>query len=625
MFRFLSRLFCLLLAGLAAAAPANAAGDRSELLVLLKRDDTRVPYSRAADFKAHARTTASWLRARLAAAKIPGATFEALPALNAWLVQVPSTHAGAAVRAVGRESGASGPVAHVELHAEARPRRADGHTAPPQPSPGRGRLALAIIDLGADSTHPSLRGALGRLHYQPAAPGADGSARLLDSHGTAMAGVYAQLALGQALSAGGAVLPWTRLEGGLAIGDTLLARAGPETRAGRGEFARALDWLLTPSAERPPPDLVSYSQGNGRLCGVGEDCDPGAWSAAARLVDRLVDEGTLFVKSAGNRGYGPVNTMTVPGETWNGITVGNMHAWDWAACAPSAERAAHKVYVTSSVAPPSGPRLLDLVAPGIRIRTTGVDPAWCETKCRGNRSLRCSLCARLGRRDAAGDGHWKSSSGSSPAAAVVGAVALRLRQAGLEDPRLVKAVLINSAQTFDSASAPHPVTRANGRGCANDPWAASHGPWPWGAHYDRSYGWGYVDPPRALAEAAHARLDTIEEGEARCWRATLEPWDKLTLVWHRHAELCRGCGEWPALSRLDLVLRSKEQPARLLDRDAGRTALDNVLQVSNGRGREARPRAREVIVRVEHGGGGPETYALASPRPLQRLTRCPAP
>lgn len=625
MSRFLSRLFRLLLVGLAAAGPARAAEDRSDLLVLLKRDDARVPYSRSADFAEHATTTSAWLQERLAAAEISGATLEALPALNAWLVQVPSGLAEVALRTLGRDVGADAPVAHVELHAEARPRPPAGPTPSPGPMPGRGRLALAIVDLGADGTHPTLRGALGRLHYQPAAPGADGSAHLLDSHGTAMAGVYAQLALGQPLTAGGVVLPWTRLEGGLAIGDTLLARAGPETRAGRSDLARALDWLLTPSAERPLPDLVSYSQGNGRLCGTGKDCDPAAWSATARLVDRLVDEGTLFVKSAGNRGYGPANTMTVPGETWNGITVGNMHAWDWAACAPSAARAAHKVYVTSSVAPPRGPRLLDLVAPGIRVRTTGVDPAWCETKCRGNRNLRCALCARLGRRDAAGDGHWKRSSGSSPAAAVVGAVALRLRQAGLEDPRLVKAVLINSAQTFDSASAPHPATRANGRGCTNDPWAATHGPWPWGAHYDRSYGWGYVNPPRALAEATHARLDTIGEGEARCWRATLRPWDKLTLVWHRHAEVCRGCREWPALSRLDLVLLSETQPTRLLDRDTGRTSLDNVLQVSNGRGAQARPRVREVIVRVEHGGGGPEPYALASPRPLQRLTSCPAP
>jgi hypothetical protein len=256
------------------------------------------------------------------------------------------------------------------------------------------------------------------------------------------------------------------------------------------------------------------------------------------------------------------------------------------------------------------------------VKTTGVDPAWCETRSRVDHRLRC---ARLGQRDAARDGYWKTSSGSSPAAAVVGAAALRLREAGLEDPRLVKAVLINSAQSFDSESAPHPLTRADGRGCGHDRWAAAHRPWPWGAHYDRSYGWGYVDPPRAAAEAAHARLDSLEGGETRCWRATLEPWDKLTLVWHRHAEVCRGCAEWPPLARLDLTLHPRGRPSQTLDRDTLRTPLDNVLQVSNGRGPRARPRRREVIVRVEHGGGGRETYALASPRPLRQLGRCPAP
>jgi len=608
----------LLVVGLSAPVDAAAPARRMSLLVLMKDWDERAA-------RPDATAAAAFIRGQLAGAGGEAAILEALPALNAWLVHVPAPAADAALEALRAATRGDGPLAFVEAHGVAS-------LPPPQPfeaaQAGKahaGGLTLAIIDLGADSTHPLLRETLGRLRYQPGAPGADGSARLLRSHGTAMAGIYAQLAGGRALSVGEVVLPWTRLDGGLAIAQTLIARAGPETRAGRNEFLRALDWLMTTAAGRVRPDLVNYSQGNGRLCAAAAACDDDAWSGVARIVDRLVDEGVLFVKSAGNRGHAAFNSMTAPGDTWNGITVGNMHAFDWSSCAPSAARERHKIYATSSVGPAGGPRLLDLVAPGVRVTTTGVDPAWCRTQCREDSATPCAFCSRLGHPEQARNGHWKTNSGTSPAAAIVGAVALRLHQNGLRDPRLVKAVLINSARAWDSGGAPHPATRANGRGCGTDTNAARHRPWDFGAHYDRSYGWGYVDPQRARAEARHATLGTVAAGEAVCYRTHLEPWQKLTLTWHRHARRCAGCDGYPALAPLDLELLTDGAAARLLDRDTERTAQDNVVQVSNGRGPGSRPRARVVIARVSSAAAqGGETYALASPRALERLPHCPS-
>jgi len=617
--RSLTCLLCalMLVMGMTSRAHAATPGPMVSLLVLMKQGDV------TADFE----SGAAFILRHLGRARGAAPVLEALPALNAWLIHVPAADADPARAALEAAASGDGPLAYVELHAEA------GLPLPPPPGAGMhdgdahaSGLTLAIIDLGADRSHPLLGRALGQLHYQPGASGADGSGRLLRSHGTAMAGIYAQLASGSALSIGDVVLPWTRLDGGIDIAQTRVAHAGPETRAGRNEFLRALEWLMTPAAGQAPPDLVNYSQGNGRLCETAASCDAAAWSGVTRIVDRLVDEGVLFVKSAGNRGHAPFNSMTVPGDTWNGITVGNMHAFDWSSCSASAARERHKIYATSSVGPAAGPRLLDLVAPGVRVTTTGVDPAWCRTQCRDDDAAPCSFCARLGQPDSTRGAHWKANSGTSPAAALVGGVALRLRQDGLGDPRLVKAVLINSAQAWHSGGAPHPATRGNGRGCATDANAAHHRRWGFGALYDRSYGWGYVDPQRALAEAPHAALGKVAAGQAVCYRTRLEPWDKLTLTWHRHAGVCMACRGWPALAQLDLELHTDDAAARPIDSDQGRTADDNVVQVSNGRGPDARPRARSLIARVSSAGTQlAETYALASPRPLEKLSRCPPP
>jgi len=450
-----------------------------------------------------------------------------------------------------------------------------------------------------------------------------------------MLGIYAQLARGEALVADGVALPpapppW-------AIGHALIALAGPETAAGRNELVRALAWLLAPDVARPFPDIINYSQGNGPLCREQSDgtCRGTRWFGVTRIIDRIIDEQNVVVaKSAGNHGFGRGSTMTVPGDTYNGITVGNMHAYDWTACRPSAYRAQHKVYRTSSVAPApgQGPRLLDLVAPGVRIRTTGVDPAYCRARCASVADAVCAFCPRLGRRTALAPGFWKTNSGSSPAAAVVGATAGQLMQQGLRDPRLVKAVLINSADAWSSAGATHPRTRGDGQGCREDGPARVHQPYHHGSHYDRSYGWGYLNAERASVERAHARLDAIRPSTSICYRAELDPWDKLTLVWNRHVGTCADCADhaWHRLNALELALYAADEPHALIDHDAGRGRYDNVTQVSNGRGGGAMPRARRAIVRVraldprfDGVATQRERFGLASPRPLSRLAECP--
>lgn len=595
-------LILLLLLCLTTPAPTLAANDtpRESMFILLR------------DGAAGAASEAHLRRLLPSAARL-----EALPALHGLLVEVPIGNARAARRALLELP----EVAYIALHGAVAPApdAVPDSVPPPMRSPTQAVDAgptLGLIDLGADLSHPLLAKSLGRVHFQPGTPGAARDGRLIRSHGTAMAGIYAQLFSGRALRAGGVTLPWLRLPRAVAPAHTLIAHAGPETRAGRSDLLRALNWMMTPDDARPRPDVIGYSQGNGRLCSDGAHCASGTWSGVSRVLDRLADEhGVILVKSAGNQGDGEDNTMTVPGDTWNGITVGNMHAFDWQQCAPGAARNAHKIYRTSSVAPAdTGPRLLDLVAPGVRIETTGVNPANCLTTCEARPDLPCAFCQRLGRRSPAHEGYWKTNTGTSPSAAIVAAYALYLVDAGVRDPRAVKALLINSADAWTSGGAAHPQTRGNGVGCDSDRHAASHGPWPYGSHYDRSYGYGYFNPARADAMRKHLVLADIAAGDAQCYAARLEPWDKVTLTWHRHA----GDGGGAAVGQLDLNLLDANSGLEI-DADEGRP-LDNVRQVSNGHGADATPRSCQVILRIDARAN--ERYALASAQALRRLPGC---
>ncbi len=581
------------------------------------------------------------IRAALPPAMRESAIFEPEPIFNAMLVHLPR-HDGPDALAALKAAQASGvgDIAHVSLHPYYPVLPMAAAVAPPASATNAmdaGALDIALIDNGADASHPLLQHTFTAFDFAPGTPGADG--RLMRSHGTAMLGLYARIARGERLVASGRRQQLGGDFGPFPLAHALITRAGPETPAGRNVLLRDLAWLMMPDAARPYPDLINYSQGNGALCASAGSarCRGTRWFGVTRIIDRLIDEqAVVVVKSAGNHGYVESTSMTVPGDTYNGITVGNMHAFDWTSCKPSADRVRHKIYRNSSVAPAPGhgPRLLDLVAPGVRVDTTGVDPAWCRARCAKDASTPCAFCSRLGHRLEHDIGYWKTNSGTSPAAAIVGAAAAGLMHAGTRAPHLVKAILINSADAWTSSGTPPPSVRGNGQGCREDRVAGAHGPYRHGTHYDRSYGWGYLNTAAAMREREHAQLGAILPGARICYRAELKSWDKLTLVWQRHASACIDCETpgWPPLQILGLALREAETPWGILDRDLEADRQDNVLQVANGRGEQAHPRARTVLVEVSaapssgrSGSPAGEWFALASRRSLTRLANCPSP
>jgi len=522
--------------------------------------------------------------------------FEPLPVLNAWLVFLPPSSAEQALpawRAVLERTGAAlyrlGDVSDDTLLSAATPGdHASCARELTAESRGNKGSVLGIIDTRPDITHPMLQTGLGEIYLEneDTAPG-----KVSTAHGTAMLGLYAQAAQGRSLSSQGHPLR-ASVAAPAPIKATVAAVAGPETPEGQARFVHALHWLLSAEDGRPFPDLLNYSQGNGLLCIEETDagCQEDGGTGITHLLDRAIDDYALVaVKSAGNKHWGRTHTMTAPGATWNGLTVGNMHPFDWQRCGPGGSRRQHKIYRTSSVGS-ARPRLIDLVAPGVRL----------DTAAPGNQPM--------------------LSTGTSPAAAVVGVAALRLMGTGLRDPLRIKAVLINSAETWTSSGAPSPAARGHSAPCGTDTHAPTHGPYAYGARHDRSYGWGYLNEKRALGEARHARSASLFPGERLCYAVQAKAHDKFTLAWMRTPDS-------PALA---LKLVEAEGAFALIDEDAD--PAENLLQVSNGRGAgsPAREGKRLLVVSsaatptaATRGTDLAQPFALASARPLVPLEKCP--
>jgi hypothetical protein len=559
---------------------------------------------------------------------------EVLPSLAAVLAFVPQAQATAAARAwhdtaVAKAPGVAAllrlgdpPSTDPAVSSPQAPRfpRAGNDSGPRaapascQGKPSGPGAVLAIFDNGAAADHPWLKRGLGRLHFQPGTPGGTDTPGLRHSHGTAMLGIYAQAALGLPLTTDDAEIAPV-ITTPFAIADTLIALAGPETGAGQVALARNLDWMLSAPRGRPFPDVLNYSQGNGPLCVPGEGiaCADDGWAGITRLLDRAIsDYAILVVKSAGNAGYDATRTtMTVPGDSFNALVVGNMHAFDWTRCQPGGPRTRHRAHRHSSVGPRPPAELIDVVAPGVRIDTAGVDPAWCLAVCENPAA--CDFCARLGRRAPEGDLIRKRNSGTSPAAAMAGVAALRVMQTGVDAPLAVKAVLINSADAWLSNGEPVPLTRAAACAAENPP--VPHGPAPTGVHVDRLYGRGYLHPTRAVAEAKQVDTGTLAPGERRCLTAAGPgPW-KFTLSWSIHDFAQPG----PAR----LQLRELARDVRVMPTHPTQTTLQLAVTPADVGDRHA-GRAMIAIERPgDEDAADPTHYALAASAALEKL-ECPA-
>lgn len=284
------------------------------------------------------------------------------------------------------------------------------------------------------------------------------------------------------------------------------------------------DWMVNTAAD--DPEVINYSFGNGTAANS-------SWGSMARFVDGVVhNHSVVWVKSAGNAGFGDSTTLTQPGENYNGITVTNMDDKN------TNTRSDDVIRTSSSRGPTAdGRRKPDIAAPGHNTSTCGL----------GN------TFTTLG--------------GTSSAAPKVGAVALLLQDSGHSFPISMKATMINTADSWDDADTE--TTTDDGQVS--------------GKEWNRTYGWGYLDAWHAEFHKADYFIDTItSSGTTNDHKFYVgQGWvgDKATLVWERDVSYNDDDAPTEFSNLSDLNMRLYDEQDQALE-DYDFASKDNVHQVA---------------------------------------------
>ena len=331
-------------------------------------------------------------------------------------------------------------------------------------------------------------------------------------------------------------------------------------------------WELQPGASYPA-QVINFSRGND--ANYDDSVGTQEWDAS---VDTY---GVTATVAAGNSGPAP-RSINDPALAYNVIGVGAFSGGG------TSDPSDDSVFGWSSRGPTFGGRKKpDLVAVG-------------------DGGLAYSYYQTTGKL-------WKYDTGTSYAAPQVGGGALLLAGAGIRDPKVVKAILIDSARP--------------GRATPSSPMGTQAGWLP-------DWGWGELNLDAAYRERLNFDRGYIPAGGARFYRATVQsPGDRATLVWHRRVADCQplrqGCYydtnsgfRVYTLSNLDL---SEYDATTGAERATSASTVDNVEQV-----RSATP--GNVVYKVAAGqvdgpdgepfaiAGTRELTPLATPRPTTTLT-----
>jgi serine protease AprX len=321
-------------------------------------------------------------------------------------------------------------------------------------------------------------------------------------------------------------------------------------------------WTLEPGAP-DPAQVINYSRGADVT--VDDTLNAEVWDAS---VDTY---GVTATVAAGNSGPAP-RTVNDPALAYNVIGVGAFSGGG------TSDPSDDTVFGWSSRGPTVGGRKKpDLVAVG-------------------DGGLAYSYYESTGKL-------WKYDTGTSYAAPQVGGGAILLAGAGIRDPKVAKAVLIDSARP--------------GRATPSAAMGTQVGWLP-------DWGWGELNLDAAYRERLNFARDEVPPNGARFFRATLQSaGDRATLVWNRRVADCQplrqGCYydtnsnfRVYTLSNLDLTQYDAATGTPLV---TSRSSVDNVEQV-----RAAAP--GNVVYKVEAGDvdrSSGEPFALAATRPLTPL------
>jgi hypothetical protein len=333
--------------------------------------------------------------------------------------------------------------------------------------------------------------------------------------------------------------------------------------AGYSQDPASGDLRLEPGAPEPA-QVINYSRGNDT---AADD------SLESEIWDATVDSyGVTATVAAGNSGPA-AHTVNDPALAYNVIGVGAFSGGG------TSDPSDDSIFTWSSRGPTVGGRKKpDLVAVG-------------------DGSLAYSYYQSTGQL-------WKYDTGTSYAAPQVGGGAILLAGAGIRDPKVVKAILIDSARQGRATPASSMGTQTG---------------------WQPDWGWGELNLDAAYKERLNFARGDVPAGSARFFRAdALAPGDRATLVWNRRVADCQplrqGCYydttsgfRVYTLSNLDLAAYDAATAAPLA---ASTSNVDNVEQVRV-------PAPGNVIYKVSAGdvdGPAGEPFAIAATRPLTPLT-----
>lgn len=424
---------------------------------------------------------------------------------------------------------------------------------------------IGLIDTGIDFLHPALAKKNIIIRQEEGSGFSEYYNGVKEPHGTGVACIYASND--------------SKYKGIAFDAPTILSGLSGDENAQTASIMQtmsSLDWMLNRAPKKPT--LINYSMGNGRMACT--DCPE--WSGLAKVMDYVINsKKILWVKSAGNLGYiepstTPLfaSTLTVPGDNYNGLTIANMDTTVNAEQGVSlkvVQREQHQIRYTSSRGPtPWGRKKPDLTAPGHDTRTCAPDPALYHF------DYSPSMDYHNG---------YRLMGGTSSAAPHVGGAALLLQDAGINDPMAIKALLINSADSWTDEG----TEKTNHHEIMGSLW-------------NRTYGWGYINMEKAFTQRNNIHRAALSLAHPSWeYKTTLQVGDKITLVHERRVGYTKEGREW-ALSPVSLEIIDLHTN-QVIDSDD--SPIDTVHQISNckrhgyQRDCSADTHALEVLVRVK--------------------------
>ena len=300
----------------------------------------------------------------------------------------------------------------------------------------------------------------------------------------------------------------------------------------RSSEMSAMEWVATGAIQSP--EVVNASFGDVNPAITDYDNYDAFFDAYVTHYD------TMVTVAAGNFGWSDDSTtIGHPALAYNILSVVTMNDKDTLARSDDAR------WDGSSVGPtPSNRDKPDIVAPGTNIMST-------------NASWKVE------------DDHIPMS-GTSMAAPHVAAAVLLMEDGGNYDPMAQKAVLINTSDAW---------TCNNTETTADDNEVV-------GSHWDKSYGWGYLNMDHAYFHRDDYFTGSVVPNNIdsfgfhyKLYKGSMEENDKATLVWEKRADYKAGMppDTQYALSDLDLALYN-ENNGNLAD--SATDDYNNVHQVS---------------------------------------------